>query len=86
MLELINITKKFGNFTAVDNLNLKINAGDFFGFLGQNGAGKTTTIKMIAGLYTATSGRIIINGFDIAKEPIKAKRLIGYIPDQPFLY
>lgn len=86
MLELINVTKKFGNFTAVDNLNLKIKAGDFFGFLGQNGAGKTTTIKMIAGLYTATSGRIIINGFDIEKEPIKAKRIIGFIPDQPFLY
>ena len=51
MLELINITKKFGSFTAVDNLNLKVNAGDFFGFLGQNGAGKTTTIKMISGLY-----------------------------------
>ncbi len=86
MLELINITKKFGSFTAVDNLNLKVNAGDFFGFLGQNGAGKTTTIKMISGLYTATSGQIIIDGNDIVKEPIKAKTLIGYIPDQPFIY
>lgn len=86
MLELIKITKKFGNFTAVDNLNLNIQAGDFFGFLGQNGAGKTTTIKMITGLYTATSGRILVNGLDINKEPAKAKRLIGYIPDQPFLY
>lgn len=86
MLELINITKKFGNFTAVDNLNLKIESGDFFGFLGQNGAGKTTTIKMISGLYTATSGKILINGIDIVDEPIKAKQLIGYIPDQPFLY
>ena len=86
MLELIKITKKFGNFTAVDNLNLNIQAGDFFGFLGQNGAGKTTTIKMITGLYTATSGRILVNGLDINKEPAKANRLIGYIPDQPFLY
>ena len=86
MLELINITKKFGSFTAVDNLNLKVNSGDFFGFLGQNGAGKTTTIKMISGLYTATSGQIIIDGNDIVKEPIKAKTLIGYIPDQPFIY
>lgn len=86
MLELINITKKFGSFTAVDNLNLKIEAGDFFGFLGQNGAGKTTTIKMISGLYTPNSGKVLINGFDIEKEPIKAKQLIGYIPDQPFLY
>ncbi|MDP2364995.1 MAG: ABC transporter ATP-binding protein, partial [Ignavibacteria bacterium] len=86
MLELINLTKKFGSFTAVSNLNLKVKAGDFFGFLGQNGAGKTTTIKMISGLYTATSGNIFINGYDIIDEPIKAKSLIGYIPDQPFIY
>ncbi len=86
MLELINLTKKFGSFTAVSNLNLKVKAGDFFGFLGQNGAGKTTTIKMISGLYTATSGKVLINNYDIIKEPIKAKSLIGYIPDQPFIY
>jgi len=86
MLELINLTKKFGNFTAVNNLNLKVKAGDFYGFLGQNGAGKTTTIKMISGLYTSTTGTILINGFDIVNEPIKAKSLIGYIPDQPFIY
>jgi ABC-2 type transport system ATP-binding protein len=86
MLDLINITKKFGTFTAVDNVNLRIKAGDFFGFLGQNGAGKTTTIKMITGLYTPTSGNILINNIDIYKEPIKAKSFIGYIPDQPFLY
>jgi len=86
MLEIINVTKKFGSFTAVNNLNLHIKTGDFFGFLGQNGAGKTTTIKMISGLYTATSGRILIDGYDIYKEPIKAKSLIGYIPDQPFIY
>ena len=86
MLELINLTKKFGSFTAVNNLNLKVEAGDFYGFLGQNGAGKTTTIKMISGLYTATSGKISINGHDTVKEPIKAKSVIGYIPDQPFIY
>jgi ABC-2 type transport system ATP-binding protein len=86
MLELINLTKKFGSFTAVNKVNLKVEAGDFFGFLGQNGAGKTTTIKMISGLYSSTEGKILINGIDIVKEPIKAKSLIGYIPDQPFLY
>lgn len=86
MLEIINVTKKFGSFTAVNNLNLQVKSGDFFGFLGQNGAGKTTTIKMISGLYNATSGSILINGYDIYKNPIKAKSLIGYIPDQPFIY
>jgi len=86
MLELINVTKMFGSFTAVNNLNLIVNSGDFFGFLGQNGAGKTTTIKMITGLYTATSGRILIDGYDIVKDPVAAKSSIGYIPDQPFIY
>jgi ABC-2 type transport system ATP-binding protein len=86
MLKLTNLTKKFGNFTAVNNINLEINAGDFFGFLGQNGAGKTTTIKMITGLYAPTNGTVQIGGFDIQKNHIKAKQLIGYIPDQPFLY
>jgi len=86
MLKLSNLTKKFGNFTAVNNINIEINAGDFFGFLGQNGAGKTTTIKMITGLYAPTNGTVQIGGFDIQKNHIEAKKLIGYIPDQPFLY
>lgn len=86
MLQINNVTKKFGSFTAVNNLNLHIKEGDFFGFLGQNGAGKTTTIKMISGLFNPTAGNILINGHDIFKEPIKAKSLIGYIPDQPFIY
>jgi ABC-2 type transport system ATP-binding protein len=86
MLKLTNLTKKFGNFTAVNNINLEINAGDFFGFLGQNGAGKTTTIKMITGLYAPTKGTVQIGGYDIQKNHIEAKKLIGYIPDQPFLY
>jgi ABC-2 type transport system ATP-binding protein len=86
MLKLTNLTKKFGNFTAVNNINLEINAGDFFGFLGQNGAGKTTTIKMITGLYAPTNGTVYIGGYDIQKNHIEAKKLIGYIPDQPFLY
>jgi ABC-2 type transport system ATP-binding protein len=86
MLKLTNLSKKFGNFIAVNNINLEINAGDFFGFLGQNGAGKTTTIKMITGLYAPTNGTVQIGGFDIQENHIEAKKLIGYIPDQPFLY
>jgi ABC-2 type transport system ATP-binding protein len=86
MLQLINLTKKFGSFTAVNNVNINVQAGDFFGFLGQNGAGKTTTIKMITGLYSPTAGKVLINNIDIQKNPIEAKSLIGYIPDQPFIY
>lgn len=86
MLELKNLSKNFGDFTAVNNINLKINKGDFFGFLGQNGAGKTTTIKMITGLYAPSRGTVLINGINILENPIEAKKIIGYIPDQPFLY
>jgi ABC-2 type transport system ATP-binding protein len=86
MIELRDVTKKFGNFTAVDNVSVRIPPGEFFGFLGPNGAGKTTTIKMMAGLFAPTSGQILINGFDVVKEPLKAKSFTSYVPDQPFLY
>jgi len=86
MLKLINLVKKFGSFIAVNDINIELRPGDFFGFIGQNGAGKTTTIKMITGLYSASSGKVIINGIDISRDPVKAKALIGYIPDQPFIY
>lgn len=86
MIELRNVTKKFGNFTAVDNISLVVPPGEFFGFLGPNGAGKTTTIKMIAGLFAPTSGQILVSGFDIVKEPLQAKMFTSYVPDQPFLY
>ena len=86
MLQIKNIVKKFGSFTAVNNINLLVNHGDLYGFLGQNGAGKTTTIKMIAGVYAPTSGSICIDGIDISKNPVKAKLQIGYVPDQPYLY
>lgn len=86
MIELHNVSKKFGDFTAVDNLSLIIPAREFFGFLGPNGAGKTTTIKMITGLFAPTSGEILVNGFNIVKQPVEAKQTIAYVPDQPFLY
>ena len=68
MIILENLTKKFGSFKAVDNLSLTVPQGEFFGFLGPNGAGKTTTIKMMTGLFTPTSGSIVINGFDVQKQ------------------
>ena len=86
MLKLENLTKKFGSFTAVDNISLEVNSGDLYGFLGENGAGKTTTIKMITGLFSSTSGNILIDGINILEKSVKAKSLIGYVPDQPFLY
>lgn len=86
MLEIKNLTKKFGDFTAVDKISISVSSGELYGFLGQNGAGKTTTIKMITGLYAPTSGLILIDGIDISKNPIEAKKLIGYVPDQPYLY
>lgn len=86
MIELRNVTKKFGSFTAVNSLTLRVQPGEFFGFLGPNGAGKTTTIKMMAGLFSPTSGEIIINGHDVVKDHIAAKQTIAYVPDQPFLY
>lgn len=85
-IQIDNVTKRFGSFVAVDNLNLSIGKGEFFGFLGPNGAGKTTTIKMITGLYAPTSGTCLISGFDVHREPVPAKRSMGYVPDQPFLY
>ncbi|MBA4406133.1 ABC transporter [bacterium] len=86
MLELVNLCKKFGDFTAVNNINLKVGKGELFGFLGPNGAGKTTTIKMIAGLLSPTNGNILLDNQDVWKNPIESKLKIGYIPDQPFLY
>lgn len=86
MLQLKNLTKKFGDFVAVDDLSLEVKSGEFFGFLGPNGAGKTTTIKMIAGLIKPTSGKIFICGIDALAEPEKAKSFLAYVPDQPFIY
>jgi ABC-2 type transport system ATP-binding protein len=80
------LTKRFGKFEAVRDLSLDVQPGEVFGFLGPNGAGKTTTMKIMGGLMRPTSGRVTIGGLDIGREPVAAKRLIGYIPDRPFLY
>ncbi len=86
MIQLINLTKRYKSLCAVDGINLAIEEGARFGFLGPNGAGKTTTIKMMAGVLMPTTGRIIINGYDMAKDPVAAKQCVGFIPDRPFLY
>jgi ABC-2 type transport system ATP-binding protein len=86
MIQTEHLTKQFGPLTAVHDLNLRIEQGEFFAFLGPNAAGKTTTIKLLAGLLKPTSGRALIGGYDIQEEPTKARRLISYVPDFPFLY
>ena len=86
MIQLIELTKRFGQLVAVDRINLHVKPGEIFGFLGPNGAGKTTTIKMLTGLLRPTSGRALVDGYDVVACPMEAKRVIGFIPDQPFLY
>ena len=86
MIEVKNVTKKFGNFTAVDNITFTVNDGEVVGFLGPNGAGKSTTMNMITGFTEPTEGTIIIDGYDIQKKPLKAKKCIGYMPEGVPLY
>ena len=89
MLEVKNLAKKYGDFTAVDGVSFNIERGEIFGFLGPNGAGKTTTIKMLTGLLKPTSGEIIMNGQDLLASETNfknARRVMGYIPDTPNVY
>ena len=86
MIEVKNVTKKYGNFTAVDNITFTVKDGEVVGLLGQNGAGKSTTMNMITGFIEPTEGNIVINGFDIMKKPLKAKKQIGYMPENVPLY
>jgi ABC-2 type transport system ATP-binding protein len=80
------LTKRFGDKTAVADLDLAIEPGEIFGFLGPNGAGKSTTVRILTGLIPADSGRAIVAGFDVAEQPIEAKRRLGYVPETPKLY
>lgn len=86
MLKIEGLTKTYGNKKAVDALTLTINKGEIYGFIGHNGAGKTTTLKSCAGILRFDAGDIYIDGISIKDDPIAAKRLIAYIPDNPDLY
>ena len=86
MIQIENVTKKYGNFTAVNNISFKIEEGELVGFLGPNGAGKSTTMNMITGFIEPSSGRILVDGNDISKKPKKAKKQIGYMPEGVPLY
>ncbi|MEO8946163.1 MAG: ABC transporter ATP-binding protein [Gemmatimonadaceae bacterium] len=86
MIELLGLTKRYGDFTAVRDINLTVNRGELFGLLGPNGAGKTTTLRMTAGILQPTSGRVGIGGVSMADDPVAAKAKLGFIPDRPFIY
>jgi ABC-2 type transport system ATP-binding protein len=86
LIRLIRLTKRYGRFTAVDDIDLVVPSGELFGFLGPNGAGKTTTFRMIAGILRPTSGTVEIGGIDINRHPLEAKSRLGFIPDRPFVY
>jgi ABC-2 type transport system ATP-binding protein len=86
MIELRNLTKRYGDTLAVDDVTLSVSAGEIFGFLGPNGAGKTTTIRMMMGLLQPTSGEILLGGHDLARAPLAAKQLCGFVPDRPHVY
>lgn len=86
MIEVRELTKQYGQTTAVDRLSLSVNAGEIFGFLGPNGAGKTTTIRMMMGLLQPTAGTVELGGFDLHRQPLQAKALCGFVPDRPHVY
>lgn len=86
MLKIEHLVKNYGNICAVDDISFEIGEGEIVGFLGPNGAGKSTTMNMLTGFLSSTSGNVIINDMDILENPIEAKRLIGYLPEQPPLY
>jgi ABC-2 type transport system ATP-binding protein len=86
LIRLVRLTKRYGKFTAVDDIDLVVPSGELFGFLGPNGAGKTTTFRMIAGILRPTSGTVEIGGIDINRDPLEAKSRLGFIPDRPFVY
>jgi len=86
MIELLRVSKRYGDKWAVQDLSLTVPRGELFAFLGPNGAGKTTTIKILCGLLLPTAGSVRIGGYDLATQGEEARRLISYVPDQPFLY
>ncbi|TWT90034.1 putative ABC transporter ATP-binding protein YxlF [Pseudobythopirellula maris] len=86
MIEFEAVSRNYGSKQAVRSLSLRIESGELFTLLGHNGAGKTTSIKMLVGLLRAGAGRVLVEGFDVAQDPRRAAQLIGYVPDEPYLY
>ena len=85
-LRLEHLSKHFPGRLALNDLSLTVASGEIYGLIGANGSGKTTTVKLSTGLYRPTSGRVLVEDIDLHREPERAKRLIGYVPDEPFVY
>jgi len=86
MIALKNVSKSYGDVLALDEITLQVKGGEIYGLIGPNGAGKTTAIKLLVGLLRPSSGRAFVNGFDVQRDALAAKKELGYIPDEPFLY
>ncbi|HME42346.1 MAG TPA: ABC transporter ATP-binding protein [Syntrophorhabdales bacterium] len=86
MILLKGVSKSYGDVLALNQITLQVMRGEIYGLIGPNGAGKTTTIKLLVGLLRPSSGQVFVNGFDVQKDGLAAKRELGYIPDEPFLY
>ena len=86
MIKISHLVKNYGSFCAVDDISFEVERGEVVGFLGPNGAGKSTTMNILTGYLSSTSGSVTVGGADILDDPLNAKRLIGYLPEQPPLY
>ena len=86
MIALKGVSKSYGDVLALDRISLQVEDGEIYGLIGPNGAGKTTTIKLLVGLLRPSSGQVLVNGFDVQRDALAAKKELGYIPDEPFLY
>jgi ABC-2 type transport system ATP-binding protein len=86
MIALKGVSKSYGDVLALDQISLQVEDGEIYGLIGPNGAGKTTTIKLLVGLLRPSGGQALVNGFDVQRDALAAKRQLGYIPDEPFLY
>jgi len=86
MIEVEGLTKRYGDFTAIENISFRVNKGEIVAFLGPNGAGKTTTMRVITGFLPATEGTVNVSGFDVFEKPMEVKKRIGYLPEHPPVY
>ena len=86
MIEVLNLSKKYGDHKALNNVSFKVEKGHIYGLLGPNGAGKSTTMNIITGYMMPSEGKVYINGFDMINQPVKAKKYIGYLPEIPPVY